>query len=278
MDSQQFVEYLDVLLTQISQRIVAFVPQLIGALIYIGIGVLLAYLVRTILTRMINNIDRIIPGGPMRVKVREFIDEKRMGRIIGAIVYWTILVFFITLATETLGLPAVATWLSELAGYLPRIIAAVMIVTAGLIAGAVLRDLLMTASGGMPYGLIVSKLIQVSIVTLAILLGIGQLGIDISLVTNLILLIAGAFLFSGALAFGIGAGTSVSNILATHYLRKTYAVGQLIRIDNQQGRIIEMTSTAVILEAADGRIVIPAKTFSTSTAVIVTQEQTHAER
>ena len=278
MNSQQFVEYLDQLLTQIGQQIAAFVPQLIGALVYIGIGVLLAHLVRTILTRMINNLDRVMPGGTTRVKIKEFIDEKRMGRIIGAIVYWTILVFFITLATETLGLPVVTTWLSELAGYLPRIIAAVTIVTAGLIAGAVLRDLLMTASGGMPYGLIVSKLVHISIVLLSILLGIGQLGIDISLVTNLILLIAGAFLFSGALAFGIGAGTSVSNILATHYLRKTYAVGQLVRIENQQGRIIEMTSGAVILESVDGRIVIPAKTFSTSTAVTVTQEQTHAER
>jgi hypothetical protein len=73
-------------------------------------------------------------------------------------------------------------------------------------------------------------------------------------------------------AFGLGARTSVSNILASYYLQKAYTVGQLVRIGETQGRIIRMTPTAVLLEASEGRIYVPAKAFSEITSVLLTEE------
>jgi hypothetical protein len=46
-------------------------------------------------------------------------------------------------------------------------------------------------------------------------------------------------------------------------------VGQRVRIAGLEGRIEQVTPTAVVLDAADGRIVVPAKLFSEEVAVIL---------
>jgi len=75
-----------------------------------------------------------------------------------------------------------------------------------------------------------------------------------------------------ALAFGIGSKETVSNILASYYLQKTYRVGQEVRIAGLEGRILEITSTAVSLDAPVGRVLVPARKFSEEASVLLKGE------
>ena len=63
--------------------------------------------------------------------------------------------------------------------------------------------------------------------------------------------------------------TAVSNIISSHQLTRLHEVGQRIRIAGLEGRIEQVTPTAVVLDADDGRIVVPAKLFSEEVAVIL---------
>jgi hypothetical protein len=60
--------------------------------------------------------------------------------VLGVFVFWTIFLFFIAGATEALGLPVLSTWLTGVAFFLPRIVAALLIVLAGVLLANLAKD------------------------------------------------------------------------------------------------------------------------------------------
>ena len=78
-----------------------------------------------------------------------------------------------------------------------------------------------------------------------------------------------AKLGAAALAFGLGAHNTVSNIIAAHYVRKAYRVGDSVRIGKQQGRIIEITQIAVLLDTDEGRVMVPTRQFNEEVSVLL---------
>ena len=102
------------------------------------------------------------------------------------------------------------------------------------------------------------------------------IGVDLSLLTSLMMIVIGALLLGAALSFGLGAGTSVSNILGSYYLQKTYKIGDRVQVGDLKGRISGITSNAVILDSEDGQLLIPAKTFSEIASILIHQEDRYA--
>jgi small-conductance mechanosensitive channel len=111
---------------------------------------------------------------------------------------------------------------------------------------------------------LLGRLVQGLIVTVALVTALDHVRVDIAFLTATLLIAVGALTGSVALAFALGARTAVSNIIACHYLQQTHRMGQLVRLGSVEGRIVEFTSGAVILEGPDGRVMVPAKVFSES--------------
>ncbi|MDX1409588.1 MAG: hypothetical protein R3330_15680, partial [Saprospiraceae bacterium] len=65
------------------------------------------------------------------------------------------------------------------------------------------------------------------------------------------------------------ARVSVSNIIASHYVIKTYQVGQTVRIGDLEGRIVGISLTAVEIETPEGICLVPAHRFSEETSVLL---------
>ena len=80
-----------------------------------------------------------------------------------------------------------------------------------------------------------ARLVRGIIVGAAILVAIKQLGVDVSLLTNIFLIVLAALLAGAAFAFGLGARSVIANILAMHYVNKSYDVGQRIRLGDDNG-------------------------------------------
>lgn len=239
-------------------------PLLLEALLYLVVGLLIARLIRRLVSRLLDKADRIVLYGSMKSYVKAFIQRHRVPVLLGGIAYWTVIVVVLAVVADTLGLVVVSSWLEALAGYLPRVIGAVAIVVFGFIGSIVLRDVIEMAAGsiGLDLGEHLLRFVRFLIVALAFLLAAGQLGVDVSVISGLIMVIVGGVLLSAALAFGLGARASVSNILASHYLRKSFSEGEYVQIEGHRGRIIQMTPTAVILESDEGRVVVPASVFN----------------
>ena len=259
--------------TQFKADLFAILPNIIFAIGIVLIGLLVARLLQSLLRRFINNLDRFLSSGKMRIELRQ-INLERSARLLGKIAFWVIFIIFLTFATQVLGLPVITTWLDGIVRYLPDILIAVIIVFLGIMGGALLRDLITTATGkaGLIYGNVLGRIVQYSILLITILIAADQVGVNIEFLTEVLDILLAAILFGAALAFGLGAKTSVRNILASYYLQNRYEVGQIIKIGTIEGRIIQITPTAVILESGDGQVAIPAKKFSEMTSTLVTRE------
>jgi small-conductance mechanosensitive channel len=274
MEYQDLIDNVGLLISRVQERALELLPRLIGALAIFLVGWILALLLRFAARRLVMGLDRLVPSHRVQKSLRRLGMEKPASDVIGGILYWIVLIFFLTAATETLGLPVVTTWLSGVALYLPRILSAALICFAGLIGGFLLRDLVASAasSAGLAFASALGHLAQIAALLVSILIAVDQVGINIDFLTSAIIASLAMIFFGGALAFGLGARTTVSNILASYYLQKSYSVGHVVRVGDQQGEIVEITPTAVILKSAEGRVLVPAKIFSEMISVLLTGE------
>jgi hypothetical protein len=273
MSYEQLIEDLNNIFIQFRENLIPFIPQLVFALIIIAVGILVARLFRVLVTRLIKNLDKLAISKKYQNRISQIrLDESAL--FVGRVVFWIIFAFFLTAATEVLSLPIITAWLSGLVNYLPNILVAAIIILMGFIGGRVIRDLIIsaTAKAGMLHGDVLGKIAQYTIVLITILIAVDQVGIDIAVLIGVIDIVLAAILFAAALAFGLGARTSISNILASYYLQSRYQEGQFIKIAEIKGKIIQITPTSVIIETSEGQISIPAKKFSEEISTLLKNE------
>jgi small-conductance mechanosensitive channel len=273
MSYEKLLENLNELILQSWDYMIVFIPKLIFAFLLFAFGFIIARFFQAILNRSIRNIDRWITSDKIKSKIK-YIRLEQSARILSKLLYWIILIFFITLATEILGLPIISSWLSGIIKYLPNILAAIVIIFVGMIGSKLIRDFIIATAQrtGMLYGDMLGKVAYYTILFISILIALDQVGIDIAILTLLINIIVAVILLGVALAFANGASTSINNILASYYLQATYHVGDTIKIGDTEGKIIQIKSTAVVLDTPEGQVSIPAKEFSEVNSILIKKD------
>jgi len=274
MDYQELTQALHQSLALVVQKTSGYLPNVLGAVALLIGGWLVARILRFVCMRAIAGLDSLMRRyGMERLLIRIGL-ERSAPDLFGSIVFWLVFLVFFAAATETLGLPVVATWLGGLSRYLPRIVIAVLILLGGFLLGGLARDAVASAAtaAGIAYNLLLGRAVYAAIVLVAVVTGIDQIGIESRFLTITIVVIIGSLVSAAALAFGLGARVAVSNIIAAHYLRQIYRVGHTVRIGEAQGKISEITNSAVILENANDRIIVPAKEFSDKVSILLRRE------
>jgi small-conductance mechanosensitive channel len=257
-----------------AQKVYAFLPALLGA----GLLVLAGWLLGRLLAWLARRAGRAVIGRLTRQpSLHAAIESSGAGEqvpaVIGGFVFWVVLIFFVATAMETLGLPVVTASLSRVAYYLPNVLAALVVIFAGLIVGKVVGNAVArTATGtGMAFGPAIGATVRGTVILVAAVVAIEQVGIQADLLVVMLAVIVGAGLAGAGLAFGLGARTAVSNIIASHYVSQAYRVGQTVRVAGVEGQIVQTTPTAVFIAAAEGRVLVPASRFSESASVLLTE-------
>ena len=268
MDSRAWLEVAKPLTDRIAAATGLTHSTVVAALILL-IGVILAAVLGRLARRLVARSARWIGSlQPGAVSVPHF-DQVEKG--VGRAVYWLVVVCAVMAATETLGLPVVTAWLSGVATFLPRVAVAILIVALGTAAARVTRHVVTsTASGAnVTSAERLGRVTELAMLIGTALVAIEQLGIEISFLKATLLILLGALLMGAALAFGIGGRDLVANILSAHYVHRLYQVGQVIRIDGVEGRIVKIAETSVILECAEGDVAIPARVFADMRSTLV---------
>ena len=253
----------------------AFVPDLVGAALLFVLGWLLAIALRAFILRLGTGIDRMFYVVRDRLGLTQIELRWPISRILAHTVYWLVVVFFLAAVSELLALPGLADVFDRVLLYLPLLVVWAVVLLAvymasGLAAGAVTRAA--RASGLASAGLL-GRVTRVFILTFAVIIAAGQLGVDVTLLVNVVTIATAVLLGGGAVAFGIGAGGIAGNVIAAHYVRRSYHVGQRVAVGSFEGEIIEITRTAVILDAEDGRTMVPARLFNENVSVLVDGER-----
>jgi len=249
--------------SEILARAVALLPSLLGALLLVIAGWLLGRILRALTVRAALLVETLAsrvtatPGAePLRMR--------RIATMLGAIVFWAVLLVFVTAATHVLELTFFTDWLAALVSYLPILAAGILIVFAGYLLSRFVADLVLATSTRMERSqrLLLARVVQVTILTGAILVGADQIGIRITFLAIFAASIGAVVAGGVALAVGLGARDYVANLIGAHYLRQAFAIGQTIRAGNHQGRILEFTALNIVLETEDGRVTLPGRIYN----------------
>ena len=257
---------------QLMQSVSEYLPNLVGAIILLLLGLMLASLVRWLILRLGAGIDRVIQAagaGSFHLRMKW-----PVAAILGWIVYWLIILLFVRAALTSLKLPSLVEMLGRLFNYLPNIIIGALLIVGGVLIGNAVRDKITDSSGvtGLRRADQLGSFVRLSIIIVAVILGLSQIGLDVSLAEYLLIILVAALAGAIALAFGLGAGSTVSNIISARYVRRNYRVGQRIRIEDLEGKILELVPTGVFLETKAGRTFIPAKLFADQASVLLDHE------
>lgn len=248
---------------------IRLIPNLLFAIAIFFIGLILAKVAQKLIRQFILYLHRTI-----NEKLKNnflSVNLQSSAIFISKTFFWIILIFFLALVAQILGLTILTRWFEGLVLYLPNILASVVIVFAGFIIGELTSNLIVSAAvrATISNGKYLGNIMKYTILVISVIIAVDQIGIDIAFLTNLISIILGVLLFGAALAFGLGAKTSVSNILGSYYVQKTYHVGNTVQIGEIEGLIIKITATNVLLETKSGLVTIPSKDFTEEKTILI---------
>ena len=253
---------------------IAYLPQIVGAILLLIFGWLVARLARGLATRLVKGFDRFTglvrkSGTTASPKIGE-----SSASVIGNIVYWITVLIFVTSAASLLGMNMFVGWLNKLVDHLPNILSGALIICAGVIFGNLAYQVISSTRLNISVSqrMILARSAQFFTLVMLILIGVDQIGVDITAVITIMSVVVGAVLGGLAIAFGIGARRLVSNLLGVRYLNRNYQVGERIKIDEFEGTILEIASVAIVLDADQGRVTIPARLFSEQPSILVKRE------
>ncbi|MDJ0942533.1 MAG: hypothetical protein QNJ30_03675 [Kiloniellales bacterium] len=254
-------------------QLVEFLPTLAGAIVILFAGWFIARILQSLGVRFANWLNGLFDRRFGAEQARRLRISNAGVKLIGNVTFWVIILFFVTAATRVLGLDAFSAWLDRVVVYLPTLLAGGLIILVGLLISTLARDLTTAAvaSGGFPHAELFGGSVQAAIFVTALVLGINQIGIDVTLLITLIAILVAAVVGSLALAFALGSRSFVGNLIGSHYLQQQYQPGQRARMGGVEGEILELTPVSVILATTKGRVVIPAKVFSEETTTLVTE-------
>ena len=194
-----------------------YIPQLIGALIILLVGYIIAKALQAIVGRVLEGIgfDRWMERGG----IKQFFDradtEHTPHSILGRLVFWFVFIIAITMAADALGIPQVSAVLAQLIAYIPSIIAAILI----LILAALLANFLSSIVRGATGSDILASVARYAIIVYAVFAAVTQLGIAVELTAPTFLIVLGAVALAAAIAFGLGSREVAQDIIEKAYNR-----------------------------------------------------------
>ncbi len=117
----------------------AFIPNLVGFLVILIVGYLVAKIARKALDKILEKtgVDRALHQSDAGQYVEKASPGSRPSHLIGFVAFWFIFLFAISAAVGALKIAALTDFIAQVQSYLPNVIAAVLIfVVAAAVAGA----------------------------------------------------------------------------------------------------------------------------------------------
>ncbi|GAB3032816.1 mechanosensitive ion channel family protein [Bowmanella dokdonensis] len=250
------------LYSQLLEYLVAYLPNVIGALLLVLAGWLVAWLMSRLtlsIIRLLNRMLSLMTPAPLRGKGLEIRTDH--SRVASKVIFWLIMLFFFAAAMSILGLDLFSAWLGGLISYLPRMVAGLLIIVGGyLLSNLVSTMTRATAeSAGLPRALWLAAAAKFAVLFTALVIGVEQLGINIHFITSLVLVVAAVLGAGLALAFGLGSKGLIANVVGARQARKHCQIHDQMVVGDTEGVLVEITDTMLVLETQAGRTLIPAR-------------------
>jgi small-conductance mechanosensitive channel len=240
-------------------KIVAFIPNVLGMLVILIVGYLVAKGLQRLGTVVLQRIgfDKL----SSRVGLPTILDQAGIrataSEILGQLVFWLFMLTFLISAAETLGLGNVSQTIDAFVRYLPNVIGAVVIFIVGLTLAHFVRDLVRSGAEGLgvDYAKGLSNLAYGALIVVVGSLAVGQLQIETVLfnrVVEIVLIATGAAL---ALALGLGTRDIAKHVVSGVYIRELYKPGTNLSVGEDSGSLQDVGTVITRIKTPEGRTI-----------------------
>jgi len=249
-----------------------YLPDLLAALLLLLIGWLVARLARHLCIKLTVHLNRLFSqvgeaSGTARIQL-----SPALAKLTGNVVFWLLVLVFAALAARVARLDAFTDWLDRIVAYLPTLLAGGLIALAGYLVSKLIRDVVATMidSTGSEQGDLIGLGAQSAVFLSAVVIGLDQIGIDVTLLIVLLAILLGGGLLALTFAFGFGARALVGNLIGAQQAQMYLEIGQIAEINDIVGQVIEITPTSVVLATERGRLLVPARLFIEQATLLLT--------
>ena len=186
--------------------------------------------------------------------------RRGFGEVLASLLGVAAVLITLSVVAEILGLPGLAEATGALTAFLPRLLAAVVILAVGAFAADLLRNVAQRITGDreeIDSPTAVGAITYYTILGVTVAVAIEQVGLATTLINTLIAIAAAAVLACAALALALGGRDVVRDVIARHYVQGLCRPGDTLRVGEVEGPVLHFTATAVVLESSDGQHVLP---------------------
>ena len=217
-DSANFGDRLE---TSFSQVFGQLVPALLGAMVILFAGYLLAKVFEKITERVLRRIrlNQLLERGGVTQAVERSGTHVNPTRVLANLVFWLVMFTVILLAAQAVGLQSLANVVSTLVSYIPSVIAAIVIILIGIVLGGFVGGLIQASAGALQGGRALSRVGRGGVILLAVFMALQELGIATDIVTTAFAILFGAIALAMALSFGLGNRELAGEVTREWYMR-----------------------------------------------------------
>ena len=217
MTIQDWTEILALSLRQVWGGFVDFVPALIGAVVVLIIGFIVASGLGHLVERVVGalKLDSIVgKAGAERYFKRAGI-SLNIGRFLGRLTYWFVVIAFFLAAADILQFRALSIFLQSVLLYIPQVVVAALIMMSAFVVGNFLRRAIEASMRGadMHGSKFLGALSWWAIVVFGFLASLAQLGIAVAIINTLVTGFVVMLALAGGIAFGLGGKEYAAHLL-----------------------------------------------------------------
>jgi len=198
-----------------------FLPSLFGAGLVLLVGFVLAKLTQKGFARLLRRVrlnDLFRKAGVLSA-VDSAAAHFNPSRILAHLAFWVVMFTAMLIAANALGIDSLAPVFSELVGYVPSVIAAIVIVILGIVLGDFVGGLIMASTHALHGGPTLARVGKAGVVMLAVFMSLQELGVATNIVTTAFAILFGAVALAAALSFGLGTRELAGEIARNWYNR-----------------------------------------------------------
>lgn len=194
---------------------VAYVPQLVGALVVLVVGLIAASLIG-------GGAKKLLELTEKNAQIKNFLHRwnisLKLSTFVGKFVWWVVFLVFLGAAVDILAIAVLSNTLAALVAYLPSLFAAAVVAVVVLFGARIVRTLVESALEGVNFAQSrgVGLAVYIVLVVFGLTAAAAQLGLDTSLITANLTVIVGGVVLALALAFGFG-GKDVANKIVNNF-------------------------------------------------------------
>lgn len=251
---------IDMILEQIA-KLMNVLPGLIGAVVVLVIGWIIAKIGANILTKFLSRIgiDKLAD----KLNEIDIIDKSNVNikpsAFIAKIFYYLVIFIFAMVATEVLGMEPITELMTNFMNYIPKVLVAIVVFVVGILIADAIKKMVLTAAESLaiPAAKVIANVTFYFLFINIIMISLKQAEMETDFIETNISILLGGIVLAFAIGYGLASKEMMMSLLSSFYRKQSIEIGDEIGLCGERGIVIEKDKSTITIETKDSKVIIP---------------------